>query len=113
MALAPEIRNSIMAQLGPAYAHAYPKTIERDYPHVLEKITKLWGSLDMEKFFEELMLTQRSGRQGFPPDAFGELLALMNIYRKLGLIKAPPKKEGDVWSWISEVGYETSREQES
>jgi len=106
MAIDPQVRDRIQAQLGPAYAHAYPKNLEQHYPHVLEKISLIWGSVEMEHFFEDLLLTQRSGRQGFSVDAFGELLALANVYRKLGLMREPAKKEGDVWNWISEVGYE-------
>jgi hypothetical protein len=106
MAIDPKVRERIQAQLGPTYAHAYPKMLEEKYPHVLEKIANLPNSVEMERFFEDLMLTQRSGRQGFPIEVFGELTALINVYRKLNLLREPPKKDGDVWSWVSEIGYE-------
>jgi hypothetical protein len=106
MAIDPKIHERILAQLGPAYAHAYPKMLEEKYPHVLEKIANLPNSVEMERFFEDLMLTQRSGRQGFPVEVFGELMALINVYRKLNLLREPPKKDGDVWSWVSDIGFE-------
>jgi hypothetical protein len=106
MAIDPQVRDRILAQLGPAYAHAYPKILEEKYPHVLEKIAHLPNSVEMERFFEDLMLTQRSGRQGFPIEVFGELMALIDVYRKLNLLRVPPKQDGDVWSWVSEIGYE-------
>jgi len=106
MAIDPQVHARILAQLGPAYAHAYPKILEEKYPHVLEKIANLPNSVEMERFFEDLMLTQRSGRQGFPVEVFGELMALINVYRKLHLLREPLKKDGDVWSWVSEIGYE-------
>jgi hypothetical protein len=106
MAIAPQVRDRVLEQLGPAYAHAYPKIVEQTYPHVLEKISSLWGSIELERFFDELLLTQRTDRQGFSVDAFGEILALVSVYRKLGLTHEPPKKDGDVWSWVSEIGYE-------
>jgi hypothetical protein len=109
MAIAPEVRDRIQAQLGVAYANAYPKTVEVQYPHVLEKISTLWGTMEMERFFEELLLTQRSDRKGFSTEAFGEILALIEVYRKLGLMKQPPKREGDVWSWVSDIGYEAGK----
>jgi hypothetical protein len=106
MAIDPKVHERMLALLGPAYAHAYPKMLEQKYPHVLEKIANLPNSVEMERFFEDLTLTQRSGRQGFPVEVFGELQALISVYRKLHLLPEPPKQDGDVWSWVSEIGYE-------
>lgn len=107
MAIDNIVRDRILAQLGPDYASAYPKTVEREYPHVLRKIAEAAGPLETERLFEDLMLTQRSGRQGFSQDAFGELLTLISVYRKRKLLREPPKTEGDVWSWVGEIGYES------
>lgn len=106
MAIAPHVREAILKQLGPNYAHAYPKHVEQEYPHVLEKIAALSGAPEMERFFEDLLLTQRTDRKGFSTEAFGEMLALLNIYRKLGLMRAPAKKDGDVWNWVGDIGLE-------
>jgi hypothetical protein len=113
MAIDPKVRERILAQLGTEYAHAYPKMLEERYPHILEKIAGLVNPVEIEKFFEDLMLTQRTGRQGFPVEVFGELLALINVYRKLNLLREPPKKDGDVWSWVSEIGYEAGEHHNS
>jgi hypothetical protein len=107
MAIDQQVHDRILARLGPDYANAYPKTLERDYPHVLRKIAEASGMAETEKLFEDLMLTQRTGRQGFSVDAFGELLTLISVYRKRKLLSEPPKKDGDVWSWVSEIGYES------
>lgn len=106
MAIDPQIHSRLMAQLGADYAHAYPKLIEENYPHVLEKIANLANPLEAERFFEELMLTQRTDRHGFSVEAFGELLALVNVFRKRNLLREPAKKDGDVWSWAAEINYE-------
>jgi hypothetical protein len=106
MTIDQKVRDRILAQLGPAYAQAYPKLLAERYPHIIEKIAGLTNPLEIEKFFEDLMLTQRTGRQGFPVEVFDELLALINVYRKLNLLRQPPKQDGDVWSWVSEIGYE-------
>ncbi|HTY02745.1 MAG TPA: hypothetical protein VMC81_03340 [Rhodocyclaceae bacterium] len=105
MAIDPTVRARFLEQLTPANAAAYPKHLEEAYPHVLEKISSLWGSTaEMDRFFNELLTTQRTDRQGFSADAFGEILGLMDVYRKLGLTIEPPKQNGDVWSWVSDVG---------
>ncbi|MBI5784471.1 MAG: hypothetical protein HZA64_03345 [Rhodocyclales bacterium] len=106
MAIDPQVHDRILAQLGPAYAHAYPKILEQKYPHILEKIASLTSPVEIEKFFENLMLTQRTGRQGFPVEVFDELMVLIGVFRKLHLLREPPKQDGDVWSWVSEIGYE-------
>jgi hypothetical protein len=106
MAISAQVRDSILKQLGPNYVHAYPKHVEQEYPHILEKIAALSGSAEMERFFDDLLLTQRGDRKGLSTEAFGEMLALLNIYRKVGLLRAPPKKEGDVWNWVGNIGVE-------
>jgi hypothetical protein len=106
MAIDPQIRSRLMAQLGADYAHAYPKLIEENYPHILEKITNLTNPLEGERFFEELLLTQRTDRHGFSVEAFGELLALINVFRKRNLLRVPPRKDGDIWNWAAEINYE-------
>lgn len=103
MSVAPHVRDTILKQLGPEYAHAYPKQVEQEYPHVLEKIAGLSGAAEMDRFFEDLLLTQRTDRKGFSTEAFGELLTLINVYRQIGLLREPPKKEGDIWNWARDI----------
>jgi hypothetical protein len=110
MAIAPTIRDSFMAQLSPDYLSAFPKNLEEHYPHVLEKIASAWGSLAMEPLFDSLLVTQRTGRQGFSAEAFAEIATLIGVYRKLGLARQLPKKDGDVWNWINDIDhFEDSR----
>jgi hypothetical protein len=111
MAINPQVRERILAQLGPEHAQAYPKHLEQSYPHVLEKIAVASTPLEMERTFEDLMLTQRTGRQGFPVEIFDELLKLVTIYRKLNLLREPPRKDGDVWNWVSDIGYDPNARQ--
>lgn len=104
MTIPVQVRDSILKQLGPKYAHAYPQHVEREYPHILEKIAALSGSAERERLFDDLLLTQRSDRKGLSPEAFGEILALVNAYRKVGLLGAPAKVDGDVWNWAGDIG---------
>jgi hypothetical protein len=104
MAIDPTIRTRFLEQLG-AHASAYPKQLDEAYPHVLEKIAGLWGTREMEPFFNDLLVTQRSGRKGFSAEAFEEVMGLIGVYHKLGLTVEAPKKNGDVWSWVTDIGY--------
>jgi hypothetical protein len=111
MKVDPQIRARLLAQLGENYAHAYPKTVEESYPHVLEKIANLSNPLETERFFDDLLLTQRTDRHGFSVDAFGELLALIDVFRKRKLLRELPKKDGDVWNWAADVDYKAGSPQ--
>ncbi len=77
-----------------------PKLPPRDilkekFPRILEKVTALWGSIALHRYFQETLLTDRSGRQGFPPDVMEALSQLHNEHQRLlmreGLIRM------DVW----------------
>lgn len=104
MAIDPQTRERILAQLGLAYAHAYPKLLEQHHPHVLEKIANLTDPVEIGHFFDHLMLTERTNRHGFSAEVFGELMMLTNIYRKQHKLPEAPKREGDVWAWIGDIG---------
>lgn len=104
MALDPLIRETILGKLGADYADAYPKQVEQDYPHVLNKLAALQNGLETEKFFDQLLLTQRTDRKGLSMAAFSEILLLIKIYRKNGLMEEPARRNGDFWNWVSDVG---------
>ena len=105
MALTDEIRAGFLKSLGPTYASAYPQGLEQQFPHIFEKLVGLWGTNDMEPYFDSLLVTKRSGRAGFPTEVADELLRLFSIYHKLGLARRPAPQVGDVWNWVDHVGY--------
>lgn len=105
MAVTQEVREHFLDQLGTTCASAYPRHLEQNFPHVFENIVRLWGTPQMESFFNNLLITQRTGRQGFSPEAADEILGLISAYHKLGLAIQPPKRNGDVWDWVSDIGY--------
>jgi hypothetical protein len=52
-------------------------TALRDFPHVLNKLAELWSDDEAcGTYLESLLLDDRGGRQGFPPAALSELIAL-------------------------------------
>jgi hypothetical protein len=65
----------------------YPKILEEKFPHVLEKILKLWNSPEGEAYFTDLLQTNGCGggridRNGFPEKAWQEIFRLNMLYRK-------------------------------
>lgn len=52
-------------------------TALRAFPHVLNKLATLWSDDEAcGAYLESLMLDDRGDRQGFPPEALSELIAL-------------------------------------
>ncbi len=54
------------------------QVIGAKFPKILTRIEMLWGSLELHKYLEETVFTDRSNRQGFPIDvlkALGEIFA--------------------------------------
>jgi hypothetical protein len=54
------------------------QVIGAKFPKILTRIEMLWGSLELHKYLEETLFTDRSNRQGFPVDvlkALGEIFA--------------------------------------
>ena len=66
----------------------YPRALEQKFPHILEKIIKLWNSPDVGVYIADLLQPNgRSGgrldRDGFPPDAAKEIFELGVLHRKI------------------------------
>ena len=50
--------------------------IKEKFPRISERIELLWGTLELHKYLQQTLFTERSGRQGFPQDvmqALGEI----------------------------------------
>ncbi len=64
----------------------YPLMLEERFPHVLERIVKLWDSADGEDYLNDLLKPNssggRQGREGFPEQAWDEIFQLLLHYRK-------------------------------
>ena len=64
--------------LGEDSSSTYPHKTEEKYPRIVEKISALWGTSTMSKYFSELLFDDRGGRAGFPPDVMMEIFKLSN-----------------------------------
>jgi hypothetical protein len=71
------------------------KIIGEKFPKILMRIELLWGSLELHKYLEETLFTDRSNRQGFPIDV---LRALAEIHVEHSqVLKQNKVISEDVW----------------
>ncbi len=94
------LREELLDYLG-EHRDAYPKAIEAKFPRILARIVELWGKPDLDAFLGSLMVSDRPGRQGFPPDVAMEVFRLATLYGSLGL--APKQEIGAGWAGIDDA----------
>lgn len=98
------LKKEMLRQLG-GDAEAYPSELERHFPHVLARITALWGSPEMDAYFSSLLFSDRPCRQGFPPAVAMEISRLSVTHQALGLTRNPMAEgwntftDGDAERW--------------
>jgi len=71
------------------------KLLKEKFPRILEKIEILWGTLELHKYFEETLYTDRRNRQGFPEDVMAALGELHNEHYLL--LESKKVITEDVW----------------
>lgn len=92
----------------------YPHTLEKLYPRVLNKIVELWDHSDIDAYFNDLLVSDRPDRQGFPPEVASDIMFLSQLHTRL---HAPPQVDtgwNSVWEAakleIEKLGVSYSRE---
>lgn len=95
----PALKAKLLGYLGPD-AGKYPVLVEQQFPRILERIVALWGKSGLDTFLEELMVTKRPGRQGFPHDVALEIFRLATLHGALGL--TPNNSLGTAWDWVED-----------
>ena len=50
------------------------------YPHVQQRLTLYWGSFECRKYLQELLLPDRTDRQGFPYSDIHTITALLELH---------------------------------
>lgn len=73
------------------YPDRYPQHLDETYPRVLERISDLWGTPELESYLAGLLFDSRGGRAGFPPTVMTELMFLH------GLVADAQNGGGDPW----------------
>jgi hypothetical protein len=72
----------------------YPKYLEAHFPHIFQQLVEVWDTMGAESFFNELMMSKRVGRRGFPPEATAEIWALQQVHSSS---HEAEQKSTDVW----------------
>lgn len=80
------LRKQLLEKLG-FDADYYPVGIEEGFPHILEKVVVFWESEYLDEYLAGLMVPDRIGRQGFPPDVAREIFRLATIHGTKGYAK--------------------------
>lgn len=65
----------------------YPQALSEKFPHIMEKIVKLWNSPEGEAYFSDLLQPNGRGggrfdRLGFPEKVWWEIYRLYELYMK-------------------------------
>jgi hypothetical protein len=63
---------------------ASDKTVlEERFPHILDTIQLMWGPLELNLYFDKLIVDDRGNRQGFPTDAWAEIHMPSRVHHEL------------------------------
>ncbi|MEX8497830.1 MAG: hypothetical protein AB3X41_03635 [Leptothrix ochracea] len=71
-----------------AWLHHVPVPVRpiltaRRYPHVANRLALYWNNQNhLADYFEELLVSSRPGRRGFPPEVLDELVSLLGFVEK-------------------------------
>lgn len=81
------------------FGEHYPVQLATRFPRVFKRVDELWGKPDVDDYLFSLIVDQRGGRQGFPPDVMSELIRLQHIHEIMH-----PRKDNSPWAQhMSEV----------
>lgn len=61
-----------------------------DMPRLCHTIVTIWGAKEIDDFLRKLIIDDRGGRQGFPPEMMEELLLLGGMLRAKALLFGMP-----------------------
>lgn len=95
----PALKAKLLGCLG-SDAHVYPARLERDFPRILARIVELWGRAELDAYLQGLMVSDRTDRQGFPPEVAMELFRLATVHGALGLA---PDAGGTGWAGLEDA----------
>lgn len=68
---------------------AYISDLEKNFPHIVEKLVLLWGHDGMAAFLSHLLIDDRGGRHGFAGETMEEIMFLNNLLEDMEKNKTP------------------------
>lgn len=91
--------NEKILQLLDNHVELYPHELELHFPRILNRIVELWDSKDAEAYFNDLMIDNRGGRQGFPPKVASDIIHLNLACLRQHAVKLEvlPTQPEDIW----------------
>jgi hypothetical protein len=82
-----------------SHGQRFPHQLSGRFPHIVKRLAAIWQHPDKARtYLKNLMMAERDGRQGFPPDVYQEIFILSNFYDQL---HPPLKTSGDIWTGFS------------
>jgi uncharacterized protein len=91
--------NERLAQMLGDDGGLYPHQAEAKYPRIVQRISNLWGTAGMSRYFTEILFDDRGDREGFPPEVMLELFALSNYHES-----TKPSRSAIDSAWQSSEG---------
>jgi hypothetical protein len=88
--------NASSAQTFPASVINEISLIQKHHPNIFEKISIMWGSIELQNYLDSIIFDKRGGRRGFS-DSVGT--AIFKVFETHGKL-IHKKKTGDVWDVI-------------
>lgn len=62
------------------YPDRYPHNLERDHARILYNLMQCWGEPEFDPMMQNLLVSTRSDRAGFPPEIVSELMFLSQLH---------------------------------
>lgn len=90
------MKNEFFVNLLKDRPEGYPAALEGQYARILARIQELWGTFELDFYFEDLMIDKRGDRQGFPPEVVRDIFTLYQLWEKT-------KGEEPTDPWASET----------
>jgi hypothetical protein len=78
----------------------YPRVLEKDFRHVLNRLMQLWALPEFEAYTQDLMIDKRGGRQGFSRAAVAELMFLFKLHEAFKLKGYQLPEAADSWQTV-------------
>lgn len=87
--------NELLLKMLHQNTRMYPTRFAERFPRLLNKMMDLWGTNACTEFFSELLVSDRTDREGFPPDIAEEILRCSNLHDA----DYPPQADGKIDPW--------------
>jgi hypothetical protein len=70
----------------------YPVNLATKYPRILDRISLLWGTPNLEKYLQELIVDNRGNRAGFPTEVMSEIAYIQELTFQYRIKTTGPQK---------------------